>query len=79
VFFSQLSLERGAVIMSNSRSPYANLFLGVTVGLIAITIIVYILRGVGILTFLPGGVIYICFLSAIALSFLSKLARRQRW
>jgi hypothetical protein len=78
-FFSQLSLERGAVIMSNSRSPYTNLFLGVTVGLIAITIIVYILRGVGILTFIPGGVIYFLFLSAIALGFLAKLAHRQRW
>lgn len=65
--------------MSNSTTPYANLFLGLSVGLTVVTIIVYILRGVGILTFLPGGVIYICFLSAIMLSFLSKLARRQRW
>lgn len=66
-------------MMSNSTTPYANLFLGLSVGLTVVTIIVYILRGVGILTFLPGGVIYICFLSAITLSFLSKLARRQRW
>lgn len=66
-------------MMSNSRSPYANLFFGLTVGLLGVMILVYILRGVEILTFLPGGVIYLLFLSAIALGFLSKLARQQRW
>ena len=66
-------------MMSNSTTPYANLLLGLSVGLIVITIIVYILRGVGILTFIPGGMIYLLFVGAIALGLLSKLARRQRW
>ena len=65
--------------MSNFTSPYAKLFMRLSVGLIVVTIIVYILRGVGILTFIPGGIIYLLFLSAIALGFLSQLARRQRW
>ena len=65
--------------MSNSKTPYAKLFLRLSVGLIVVTVIVYILRGVGILTFIPGGIIYLLFLSAIALGFLSQLARRQRW
>ena len=65
--------------MSNSKTPYAKLFMRLSVGLIAVTISVYILRGVGILTFIPGGIIYLLFLSAIALGFLSQLARRQRW
>ncbi len=65
--------------MSNSKTPYAKLFMRLSVGLIVVTIIVYILRGVGILTFIPGGIIYLLFLSAIALGFLSQLARRQRW
>lgn len=58
---------------------YANLFLGFSVGLFVVTILVYILRGVGILTFIPGGVIYLLFLGAIALGLLSKIARHQRW
>jgi len=66
-------------MMSNSKTPYAKLFMRLSVGLIVVTIIVYILRGVGILTFIPGGIIYLLFLSAIALGFLSQLARRQRW
>ncbi len=65
--------------MSNSKTPYAKVFMRLSVGLIVVTISVYILRGVGILTFIPGGIIYLLFLSAIALGFLSQLARRQRW
>ena len=65
--------------MSNSKTPYAKVFMRLSVGLIVVTISVYILRGVGILTFVPGGIIYLLFLSAIALGFLSQLARRQRW
>ena len=58
---------------------YANLFSGFTVGLIILTIALYLLRGFGILTFIPGGIIYFSFFSAIALGLLSKLAHRQRW
>ncbi|NBD33876.1 MAG: hypothetical protein GVY17_13165 [Cyanobacteria bacterium] len=63
----------------NTMTSYTNLFSRLTISFIVITILVYILRGVGILTFIPGGVIYLLLVSAIALGFLSKLARRQRW
>lgn len=64
---------------NNSGTPYANLFFGLTVGFIVLTIALYLLRGFGILTFIPGGIIYLSFFSAIALALISKLAYRQRW
>lgn len=63
----------------NSGTPYAKRLSRITIGLIILTIAVYILRGVGILTFIPGGVIYLLFFGAIACGFLSKFARRLRW
>jgi hypothetical protein len=63
----------------NAMTPYAKRFSRLTIGLILLTILVYILRGVGILTFIPGGIIYLLFLSAIGFGLLSQLARRLRW
>ena len=65
--------------MRGTIEVYAKRLSRITIGLIILTIAVYILRGVGILTFIPGGVIYLLFLGAIACGLLSKLARRQRW
>jgi len=63
----------------NTMTPYAKGFSRLTIGFIFLTILVYILRGVGILTFIPGGIIYLLFLSAIGFGLLSKLARWLRW
>lgn len=64
---------------NNSSTPYANLFSGLTVGFTILTIALYLLRGFGILTFVPGGIIYLSFLSAIVLGLISKLAHHLRW
>ena len=58
---------------------YSNLFSGLMVGFLVLTIALYLLRGIGILTFIPGGIIYLSFLAAIVFLLLSKVARRQRW
>lgn len=58
---------------------YSNLFSGLMVGFLVLTIALYLLRGIGILTFIPGGIIYLSFLAAIVFLVLSKVARRQRW
>jgi hypothetical protein len=58
---------------------YANLFSGLTLGFVILTIALYLLRGLGFLTFIPGGIIYLSFFSAIALGLVAKLAQRQRW
>jgi hypothetical protein len=58
---------------------YANLFSGLTLGFVILTIALYLLRGLGVLTFIPGGIIYLSFFSAIALGLVAKLAHRQRW
>ncbi|NWF58785.1 MAG: hypothetical protein HXY43_05590 [Fischerella sp.] len=42
---------------------------------LGITIAVWVLRGFGILTFIPGGVILLLFLAAIAIGILSHLQR----
>lgn len=65
--------------MSSSAYPYANLFFRLMVAFMLSAVGVYVLRGMGILTFIPGGIIYLLFLGAIGLGLLSKLARRQRW
>ena len=58
---------------------YSNLFSGLMVGFLVLTIALYLLRGIGILTFIPGGIIYLSFLAAIVFLLLSKVARSQRW
>ncbi|AFZ51559.1 hypothetical protein [Dactylococcopsis salina] len=58
---------------------YSNLFSGLMVGFLVLTIALYLLRGIGILTFIPGGIIYLSFIAAIVFLLLSKVARRQRW
>jgi len=58
---------------------YSNLFSGLMVGFLVLTIALYLLRGIGILTFISGGIIYLSFLAAIVFLVLSKVARRQRW
>ncbi|MEM6753826.1 MAG: hypothetical protein AAF630_12720 [Cyanobacteria bacterium P01_C01_bin.38] len=42
---------------------------------LGIAIAVWVLRGLGILTFLPGGIILILFLAAIALGILSYVQK----
>ena len=56
-----------------------NLFSGLMVGFLILTIALYLLRGFGVLTFISGGIIYLSFLAAIVFLVLSKVARRQRW
>ena len=58
---------------------YSNLFSGLMVGFLVLTIALYLLRGIGVLTFISGGIIYLSFLAAIVFLVLSKVARRQRW
>ncbi|PNW55896.1 UNVERIFIED_CONTAM: hypothetical protein BEN50_08695 [Euhalothece sp. KZN 001] len=65
--------------MITGRTMYSNLFSGLMVGFLVLTIALYLLRGIGILTFIPGGIIYLSFIAAIVFLLLSKVARRQRW
>ncbi|MFM2063455.1 MAG: hypothetical protein RLZZ507_3125 [Cyanobacteriota bacterium] len=48
-------------------------FLGIFLGM---GIALFILRGLGILTFIPGGVIWLLLLAAIALGIFSRLQRK---
>jgi len=60
--------------MKRAKTPYAKLFCRLSAGTMVVTVIIYILRGLRILTFLPGGIILLLFFSAIALGIMAKIA-----
>ncbi|ERN41212.1 hypothetical protein KR51_00021860 [Rubidibacter lacunae KORDI 51-2] len=49
---------------------------GMFVGVLALTLLVYVLRGLGIFTFLPGGTILVLFVLSCALGVAILLGRR---
>lgn len=46
---------------------------------LAITVIIYLLRGFGILTFLPGGIIYLLILLSIGVGIIYGIQKTRRF
>ncbi|WP_250122408.1 hypothetical protein [Chroococcidiopsis sp. CCMEE 29] len=63
--------------MSHSRSSI-NRTLQIFAIVLGITLVVWLLRGIGILTFIPGGIIWLLILMAIAIGIFGLLQRRWR-
>jgi len=62
------------------RPPSETLVLAYTFAItLAITFLVYLLRGFGILTFLPGGVIWILILLSIATGLVYGVQKTRRY
>ncbi len=57
--------------MNTNRSPVTLIFLI----LVVITLLYWLLRGFGIITFLPGYILWLLILLAIAMGILSRLIR----
>ena len=63
-----------------SRSPNSeNLISAIFAGVLGLTVAVYVLRGFGILTFLPGGVIWMLILLSIATGILFGIEKTKRY
>ncbi|MBD1906252.1 hypothetical protein NDI37_06230 [Funiculus sociatus GB2-A5] len=63
-----------------SRSPNSeNLISAIFAGVLGLTVAVYVLRGFGILTFLPGGVIWMLILLSIATGILFGIEKTRRY
>lgn len=62
--------------MTNSRKLRAPLFTRVFGIILGITVIIWLLRGFGILTFIPGGILWLLLLLSIGTGILSTLQRR---
>ncbi|MBD1833229.1 hypothetical protein H6F74_07220 [Trichocoleus sp. FACHB-90] len=63
-----------------SRSPNSeNLISAIFAGVLGLTVAVYVLRGFGILTFLPGGVIWMLILLSIATGIFFGIEKTRRY
>ncbi|HBK97623.1 MAG TPA: hypothetical protein DD001_09980 [Microcoleaceae bacterium UBA10368] len=62
--------------MTNSPKFQMRLSTGIFFTILGITLLVWILRGVGLLTFIPGAVIWILILLSFVAGILSTLLRR---
>lgn len=60
---------------SNSETLIISYLFGITLGL---TIVVWMLRGFGVLTFLPGGVIWVLIFLSIVTGILSRAFNSRR-
>ncbi|HIK26970.1 MAG: hypothetical protein N3E45_07810 [Oscillatoriaceae bacterium SKW80] len=60
---------------SNSETLILSYLFGITLGL---TIVVWMLRGFGVLTFLPGGVIWVLIFLSIVTGILSRAFNSRR-
>ncbi|MGF1498659.1 MAG: hypothetical protein ACFB8W_17805 [Elainellaceae cyanobacterium] len=47
--------------------------------LLGLTLGVWVLRGLGILTFLPGGILWLLFLLTIGAGVINGIQRTRRW
>jgi Flp pilus assembly protein TadB len=70
--FINFAIERKKQVSQSSLNRTLTQLFGVLLG---IGLAVWVLRGFGILTFLPGGVIKLLFLGAIAVGILSYVLR----
>lgn len=61
--------------MRANTSYFKSLFLGS----LAVTLLVYILRGIGILTFLPGGLIWLLILLSVITGILYGVDKTKRF
>jgi hypothetical protein len=61
--------------MRSNTSYLKSLFLGC----LGVTLLVYILRGMGILTFLPGGLIWLLILSSVVTGILYGVDKTRRF
>ena len=74
-----LSLEQDKTLifnMTNSPRFQMRLSTRIFLSILGLTLLVWILRGVGLLTFLPGGVIWILILLSFVAGILNTLVRR---
>ena len=62
--------------MANSPNFRTPSFARIFAMILGITVIIWLLRGFGILTFIPGGVIWLLFLLSIGTGVISTLQRR---
>ncbi|WP_333455167.1 hypothetical protein [Microcoleus sp. Pol10D4] len=62
--------------MTNSPRFQMRLSTRIFLTILGLTLLVWILRGVGILTFIPGGVVWILILFSFVAGILSTLLRR---
>jgi hypothetical protein len=62
--------------MAKSRNPILLYTFGMVVGL---TVLVWLLRGLRVLTFIPGGVIWILILLSVSLAVVGGLQSSKRW
>ena len=60
----------------NRSTKSQNLALRLFIILLPTAIAIWVLRGLGILTFLPGGIIWVLLLAAIAAGVFSRFQRR---
>ncbi|NEO97625.1 MAG: hypothetical protein F6K58_02720 [Symploca sp. SIO2E9] len=65
--------------MSPSPPSEAKNFAYAFVITLAITVIIYLFRGFGILTFLPGGVIYLLILLSIVMGIVYGIQKTRRF
>ncbi|MGQ4649672.1 hypothetical protein [Lyngbya aestuarii] len=64
----------------SSSPPSDTLKFAYTFGItLAITVFVYLLRGFGLLTFIPGGVIYLLILLSIATGIIYGIQKTRRY
>ncbi len=61
-------------IMGKSIRPETSIFLAI----LAITIAVWVLRGIGLLTFIPGGIIWLLILLSVGSGVVNVLLRMRR-
>ncbi|MDF0552738.1 hypothetical protein [Kamptonema sp. UHCC 0994] len=62
--------------MTNSRKLRTPSFARIFGIILSITLIIWLLRGFGILTFIPGGVLWLLLLLSIGTGIISTLQRR---
>ncbi|MBW4575853.1 MAG: hypothetical protein KME08_11270 [Aphanothece sp. CMT-3BRIN-NPC111] len=65
--------------MSQTPKSVTEIFAYIFSSVLGITIVVYLLRGFGILTFIPGGVIWFLLLLSIGTGILYGIMRARRY
>ncbi len=55
--------------------PETTVFLGI----LGVTIAVWVLRGIGLLTFIPGGILWVLLFLTIGAGVVDTLQRTKRW